>query len=119
MPVACTARPTVLMVALALAALLGACRETPAPTLEPVGAARVEALRDRCTRDGGVLSAAGRGGSLVCLRETRDAGRQCRAAGDCSGECLARSGTCAPVVPLLGCHEVFLADGRVSRQCLE
>ncbi|NYS24216.1 hypothetical protein HUK65_04355 [Rhodobacteraceae bacterium 2376] len=88
--------------------------EAPAPPINP---ALVRA-RAECAAEGGRLVPVG-GARLSCLRDTRDAGRQCRARGDCEGECLARSGTCAPVRPLFGCHEVLNARGARVTECME
>jgi hypothetical protein len=104
-----------------LAALftLAACREAAPPTpLEPVGPARMEAERLACERRGGSLQASPRG-TLACVRPMHDAGRQCRAAGECAGACLARSGTCAPFAPLLGCHEVLTQTGARVTECID
>lgn len=78
----------------------------------------VVALRRSCAREGGTLARRG-DGLLTCQRQTRDGGRSCTASRQCEGECLARSGTCAPVTPLYGCHEVLLASGSRVTQCLE
>ncbi len=108
-------RARTLLVLLALAA----CRATPeAPVPEPVGAARIEAERAACERAGGSLQAAA-GSRLACVRPMRDAGKQCRAAGDCEGACLARSMTCAPFAPLFGCHEVLTPAGARVTECLD
>jgi hypothetical protein len=105
--------------ALLLALLaLAACREAPPPPLEPVGAARVEVERTACERRGGALQSSPRG-TLACVRTLPDAGRQCRAASDCAGACLARSGTCAPFAPLFGCHEVLTPTGARVTECLD
>jgi hypothetical protein len=110
------AAPWALMAALALAG----CRDAPAPApLAPVGAAATEAARTACARGGGSLRPAAAGGALVCLRDTRDAGRACSRATDCEGACLARSRTCAPFTPLFGCNEILLADGRAVTECRE
>lgn len=107
------------LAALLLLLALATCREAPeAPPLEPVGAARVAAERSACERTGGTLQVAA-GTRLACVRPLRDAGQTCRAAGDCEGACLARSGTCAPFTPLFGCHEVLTPEGRRVTECLE
>jgi hypothetical protein len=104
--------------ALLLALLaLTACRQAP-PPLEPVGAARVEAERALCARRGGALQSSPRG-TLACVRMLPDAGRQCRTSSDCAGACLARSGTCAPMTPLFGCHAVLTPTGARVTECLE
>ena len=75
-----------------------------------------QVLQEDCRRQGGTVGPVA-GGLLACLRETRDAGRQCRAKSDCEGQCLARSGTCAPVDPLFGCHEVLNDRGARMTLC--
>jgi hypothetical protein len=71
-----------------------------------------------CDRRGGVWSRIGSGEARACVRRTRDAGKQCDADRDCQGQCLARSGTCAPVDPLFGCNDVLQDDGRRMTLCL-
>lgn len=87
--------------------------EPPPPEPPPLAAERLA-----CQRQGGTLQPRA-GGLLACVRSTRDAGRACAAADQCQGDCLARSGTCAPLTPLYGCHEVLLAGGARVTQCLE
>lgn len=106
------------LIALALVLALPACRDARDPVLEPVGAARIEALRGQCAASGGRFVQTG-SGTQVCARQTRDSGMRCTRAGDCAGECLARSMTCAPVTPLFGCHEVLNAEGGRQTVCLE
>lgn len=72
-----------------------------------------------CERDGGRFAPRSGGRVYDCLRITRDAGQSCRRAGDCEGLCLARSGSCAPFTPLLGCHEVLDSGGGRMTQCIE
>ena len=87
----------------------------PPATLPPI-------LRDRqtaCERDGGRLVQRGRTGLYDCLRQTGDPGRPCTRATDCEGACLARSRSCAPMAPLLGCHEVLDPGGARVTICLE
>lgn len=82
---------------------------------------RVDPNRDarrRCTRRGGAFTKTA-AGLFICARQTRDANRPCDAAQDCQGACLARSRTCAPFTPLLGCHEVITSGGSVSTVCVE
>ena len=108
------------MRALVLIALLAltACREDAAPPLAPVGAARIDTLRADCERSGGALLPTGKG-NLACLRQTGDNGKTCTRQTDCEGMCLARSGTCAPVKPLFGCHDILTADGVRQTLCLD
>jgi hypothetical protein len=74
--------------------------------------------RAACAREGGRLQSLA-SGLVSCIRQTGDAGRSCTQASDCEGVCLARSGTCAPITPLYGCHEVLLAPGNRVTQCLD
>ncbi|WP_136645084.1 hypothetical protein [Tabrizicola sp. YIM 78059] len=55
----------------------------------------------------------------TCVFSTGDAGRQCSRSSQCEGACLARSGTCAPFKPLIGCHEVLLDSGMRATECIE
>lgn len=86
----------------------------PAPGENPLLAQQ----RAACAREGGRLQSLP-SGLVTCIRTTRDAGRACTGASDCEGVCLARSGTCAPITPLYGCHEVLLSPGSRVTQCLE
>jgi len=86
----------------------------PPPPEPPLLAER----RRACVREGGRMVPRA-GGVLACVRMTGDGGRACTASRQCEGECLARSGTCAPVTPLHGCHEVWLAPGSRVTQCLD
>lgn len=58
-------------------------------------------------------------GSHACVTQTRDSGKTCTRAGQCQGLCLARSGTCAPFTPLLGCNDILDDSGRRMTQCLQ
>ena len=53
----------------------------------------------------------------VCQHEMPDSGRQCTKAGDCQGDCLARSRTCAPVRPLFGCNAILMDNGQTAVLC--
>lgn len=72
-----------------------------------------------CEASGGVWGQSSDTGAYLCQKKTRDGGKQCRAKGDCQGECLAPSGTCAPVTPLLGCNDILDAQGRRMTLCLD
>ena len=100
----------------------------PAPPPEPAVATSTErndwepprtAAHVACELAGGSFVAAGRGRGKTCQYPTKDGGKQCSASNQCEGVCLARSRTCAPVNPLLGCNEVLQADGRSTRLCLD
>ncbi|MDZ4096879.1 MAG: hypothetical protein U1D35_18450 [Paracoccaceae bacterium] len=72
-----------------------------------------------CERKGGRYANAGKSGAKTCIRQTRDAGKQCRKAGDCEGACLARSQSCAPITPLFGCNDILQNDGRQVTLCID
>jgi hypothetical protein len=58
-------------------------------------------------------------GLFTCAWATSDANKSCAAAGDCEGLCLARSRTCAPITPLLGCNEILTASGSAATLCVD
>ncbi len=62
--------------------------------------------RADCEKRGGTFSRSGLSGGLVCIETTRDAGKACTAGSQCDGLCLARSGSCSPLKPLFGCHDI-------------
>lgn len=93
----------------------------PPPIAEPPPPPEPQALasqRQECRRAGGQM-AARLPGVYACVRTPPDAGRRCTAAADCAGLCLARSGTCAPLQPLFGCHEVLTSPGRRETLCTD
>ena len=73
----------------------------------------------KCEKQGGSWRSAGKSDAKTCIKPTRDNGKQCRKQRDCDSECLARSGTCAPVKPLFGCNEVLQNDGRRVTLCID
>lgn len=87
-----------------------------APAPPPVAKSEAQL---RCERQGGEWASA-RGATLrTCVKPTGQGAKQCRTKTDCKGECLARSRTCAPFTPLLGCNDVLLADGSRTTLCLD
>jgi len=84
------------------------------PPLPPKSATQL-----RCERQGGDWASNNRSALKTCVKPTGDGGKQCTRQTDCKGECLARSGTCAPIKPLLGCNDILLADGTRTTQCIE
>lgn len=90
----------------------------PTPTPTPPEPPLLARQRAECQRAGGLLTPRGPG-LYACVQPTRDAGQACDADADCEGLCLARSGTCAPLAPLYGCHEVFTAPGRRETLCTD
>ena len=73
-------------------------------------------LQKNCEDDGGTWGT--RGSALfICYMPTSDANQLCRVASDCESVCLARSRTCAPTTPFLGCHDVLTEGGQRATQC--
>lgn len=97
-------------------AVAEATAPAPAANAWPVA---MDGAAQACTRSGGRFAAQGGGGAFACVRTPRDAGDSCRTGADCEGACLARSMTCAPVVPLFGCHEVVTASALRVTECLQ
>ncbi|OCX64563.1 hypothetical protein BFP70_11045 [Thioclava sp. SK-1] len=107
---------------LALAVLplaLWACQPDadPSAPLPPVGEARMEMLQAQCLTNGGQWTSTGLGS--LCVMRTGDSGKSCQASTQCDGACLARSGTCSPVKPLLGCNDVLTSSGLRVNECVE
>jgi hypothetical protein len=75
-------------------------------------------LQITCERKRGNWIDTGRG-SKICQFTTRDGGKSCTRESQCESLCLARSRTCAPVTPLLGCQEILQDDGSRATQCIE
>lgn len=103
---------------LAVLALPG-CKPAGSGKLAPVGQAKVDQAHEQCISSGGDFLREGEGQSFLCVGVPKDAGKSCDSANDCEGDCLARSHTCAPVSPLLGCDEVLTAGGLSVTQCIE
>lgn len=100
---------------------LAACQTETRDALEPglFDPGLVEKQRAECTLDGGRWSSSQETGRSICFRTPPDANQSCQASTDCQGMCLARSRTCAPVVPFFGCHEVLNARGAIQTLCIE
>jgi hypothetical protein len=75
-------------------------------------------LQIACERKRGTWTGTG-SGLKICIRQTRDGGKRCTRESQCEGLCLARSGTCAPMDPVLGCQEILQDDGSRATQCIE
>jgi hypothetical protein len=107
-------------VALAFAGALAAAACQPDEgDLPPVGEELVALQKAQCEADGDIWGRAGATGVFVCFRRTPDAGRRCTSADDCSGVCLARSQTCSPLDPLIGCQEVLTSSGARATLCVD
>ncbi len=99
---------------------LAACQEDgPLAEVGPDGELDLLASeRIACERTGGRWGLRAGDDLFVCFRDTRDANQLCSEASDCEGLCLARSRTCAPVIPFLGCHEILTSGGGRATQCV-
>ena len=91
--------------------------QSPAPPPEPAKARTPGQIA--CEKRGGNFVSAGRSGAMTCQMPTRDGGKQCQRESDCDGVCLARSNTCAPLKPLLGCQAILQDDGRRVELCID
>ncbi|WP_168199217.1 hypothetical protein [Pseudorhodobacter turbinis] len=89
------------------------------PVAPPLAVTPKTAGHIACLKRGGRYVAAPGSGLMTCQEPTNDSGKQCRRAADCDGVCLARSGTCAPVKPLLGCNAILQNDGRRVELCID
>ncbi len=94
-----------------LAAPQPATLAEPAPPVPPE-----QAL---CEKSKGQWSAMAGSSGHVCVHTTRDSGKSCHRKGDCQGECLAQSGTCSPIMPLMGCNAILQPDGTEVTLCLQ
>ena len=88
---------------------------------EVTAAPEIKKSRDQlqCEKRGGQWSRIGDGDARTCVKPTRDGGKFCKKQGDCQSECLARSMTCAPFDPLVGCNDVLQSDGRTVTLCVD
>jgi hypothetical protein len=96
----------------------GLAEAAAAQVEEPAPVVVKSAEQIACEKKKGEWRGNGKGGFL-CTYRTRDSGKSCRKSADCEGYCLARSRTCAPVRPLLGCVAVLTQNGVPAEICLE
>lgn len=95
--------------------------DAAAPEAEPAPAEPVaikSESQQRCEARGGVFASVGGEGARACVQPTRDGGKSCRREGDCEGQCLARSQSCSPIEPLLGCNDVLQQNGAMVTLCV-
>lgn len=96
----------------------GLAEAAAAPAEEAASVVVKSAAQMACEKKRGEWRGNGKGGSL-CYYRTRDGGKTCQKSTDCEGYCLARSRSCAPVRPLLGCVAVLTQNGVPAEICLE
>lgn len=100
--------------------LLSGCKTPigePDPTALPGTPEFFEEQREICEAKGGRFGNVPGGKTKLCFITPSDANQGCLQGSDCEGVCLARSRSCAPVIPLYGCNEVLLEGGRPATVC--
>ena len=107
------------LLGLALALGLAACIPGRVNRPEPAGQAKVDLLHAQCINSGGSFVRDKNTALFTCIGRPRDAGKICSKESDCQSACLARSRTCAPVLPLRGCNEILTESGLAVMQCVE
>jgi len=108
------------LLTICLSLTLAACQED-GPQTSATTDGVVDILADQraeCENTGGRWGARAGGVLFTCYRPTDDANQQCRASTDCESICLARSRTCAPTQPFLGCHQILTDGGQTATQCI-
>lgn len=95
---------------------LGEPATDPAVATKPVPAKSEKQLA--CEKKKGRWVNTG-GKTHTCVFNTKDANKTCTRESQCEGVCLARSGTCSPIKPLLGCNEILQDDGARVTLCIE
>lgn len=90
----------------------------PAPVVE-VPPTPKSAAQLACEKKRGSWVPVSAGTLHTCVFSTKDAGKKCTRESQCEGQCLARSGTCSPLRPLLGCNEILQDNGARVTQCIE
>ncbi|CAN0600492.1 unnamed protein product [Ectocarpus sp. 12 AP-2014] len=73
--------------------------------------------QESCLKDGGRWGPATGNNTFTCFITPSDANTACSKESDCQGLCLARSRTCAPVIPFFGCHQVLSSSGTLQTRC--
>ncbi len=110
------------IVLLACLVALGGCKPTggAAGPVAPEGTLEFFYQQQRaCEERGGTFGAGPGRMTQVCYITPKDSGRACSKASDCEGHCLARSRSCAPVIPLFGCNDILLDSGQAATICLD
>jgi hypothetical protein len=127
---AALARPSVVTPPQVTAPAAGAAQPTPKPAASAAPPETTSAPPEvpslpispqalDCAARGGTWGRVGDTIAYSCFRPTRDAGKSCRRQTDCETECLARSRSCAPITPMIGCNPVLQADGREVTLCID
>lgn len=112
-------RNLLICASMAAVLLLAACLAQAPKKLPPVGQESLDLSHAQCIASGGDFMAAAGTNGFVCMMVPKDAGKYCNSAKDCESDCLARSHSCAPVKPLLGCNEILTENGSQVTQCVQ
>jgi hypothetical protein len=72
-----------------------------------------------CRKQGGDWISISSEGGKACVQRTKDSGKSCRKKGDCEGDCLAKSNSCAPITPLFGCNDILQENGSMVTLCID
>ncbi|MEO8530156.1 MAG: hypothetical protein ABI459_02955 [Deltaproteobacteria bacterium] len=104
------------LVFVVMAALNGCQSKTD--VVDDVGSPENSVLAaEKCTRTGGIWSTLSETQVNLCVQPTGQGAQSCQTRSDCKGECFAKSKTCAPYKPLIGCNEVIGANGATQTLC--
>ncbi len=95
---------------------LGDGATDPATVTEPLPAKSEKQLA--CEKKKGRWVPLGKS-THTCVFNTKDGNKSCTRESQCEGVCLARSGTCSPIKPLLGCNEILQDNGARVTLCIE
>jgi hypothetical protein len=92
--------------------------KAPAQAESPAAPDANAEARSGCLRAKGSFTPT-KTGAFICVKRTRDSSKGCSASGQCEGACLARSRSCSPVTPLVGCHDVLTDSGKRATVCVD
>ena len=68
---------------------------------------------------GGTVQAAAPDGTTFCQRPSRDAGKACSVASDCTSFCDPDTFTCSAEIPEIGCFSMLDDNGEEVTECYE
>lgn len=102
------------------AILIGIAFNASAQDAAPVTATdTVPETEAACVDAAGRWERAGLARQFLCILPTPDAGQACDTADDCTGFCLAETGTCSVEAPIFGCFDVKDLDGAALTLCVD
>ncbi len=109
----------IMTVGLCVFALAACVEDEQVPERDSIFPDIMQTQREACVKSGGSWGATPNKTGFVCYQRTSDANQLCSASSECEGMCLARSRSCSPVVPFLGCHEVLTSNGLRQTLCVD